>query len=396
MTAIWAGIDAGKTHHHCVVIDDTGKRLLSRRVANDESELLKLLGDVLALDDEAVWGIDLADGGAALVIAVLLNHGQQLLYIPGRVVNRASEGYRGDGKTDAKDAAVIADQARIRHDLTPLRAGDELVSELKVLTRHRRDLSDDRTRTINRLRGRLTEIFPGLERELDLGNIGPLVLLSGYQTPAAIRRTGRRRLATWLRNRKVRSPDELAGKAVQAAEGQHTAVPGEDITAHVVHSLAGEVMALNEKIAETDKLIEGRFRRHRNAEVIASMPGIGVLLGAEFLAATGGDMGAFAGPDRLASFAGVSPVPRDSGKVSGNLHRPTRYSRRLQRVFYTSALISIRCCDESRRFYDRKRAEGKRHSQAVMALARRRVNVLWALLRDGRCYDPIPPVTLAA
>ncbi|MFJ7786722.1 IS110 family transposase, partial [Streptomyces albidoflavus] len=182
MTAIWAGIDAGKTHHHCVVIDDTGKRLLSRRVANDESELLKLLGDVLALDDEAVWGIDLADGGAALVIAILLNHGQQLLYIPGRVVNRASEGYRGDGKTDAKDAAVIADQARIRHDLTPLRAGDELVSELKVLTRHRRDLSDDRTRTINRLRGHLTEIFPGLERELDLGNIGPLVLLSGYQT----------------------------------------------------------------------------------------------------------------------------------------------------------------------------------------------------------------------
>ncbi|MEH0573601.1 IS110 family transposase [Streptomyces sp. B21-108] len=395
MTAIWAGIDAGKTHHHCVVIDDTGKRLLSRRVANDETELLKLLGDVLDLGDDAVWGIDLADGGAALVIAVLLNHGQQLLYIPGRTVNRASEGYRGDGKTDAKDAAVIADQARIRRDLTPLRPDDELVSELKVLTRHRRDLSDDRTRTINRLRGYLTEIFPGLERELDLGNVGPLVLLTGYQTPATIRRAGRRRLATWLRNRKVRSADELAARAVQAAEAQRTSVPGEDMTAHVVHSLAREVMALNEKIAETDNLIEGRFRRHRNAEVIASMPGIGSLLGAEFLAATGGDMDAFASADRLAAFAGVSPTPRDSGKISGNLHRPTRYSRRLQRVFYTSALISIRCCEESRRFYDRKRAEGKRHSQAVMALARRRVNVLWALLRDGRCYNPIPPVTSA-
>jgi transposase len=396
VTAIWAGIDAGKTHHHCVVIDDTGKRLLSRRVANDESELLQLLGDVLDLGDEAVWGIDLADGGAALVIAVLLNHGQQLLYIPGRAVNRASEGYRGDGKTDAKDAAVIADQARIRRDLTPLRPGDELVSELKVLTRHRRDLSDDRTRTINRLRSHLTEIFPALERELDLGNVGPLVLLTGYQTPAAIRRTGQRRLATWLRNRKVRSADELAAKAVQAAEAQHTTVPGQDMTAHVVHSLTREVMALNEKIAETDKLIEGRFRRHRDAEVIASMPGIGTLLGAEFLAATGGDMGAFTSPDRLAAFAGVSPVPRDSGKVSGNLHRPTRYSRRLQRVFYTSALISIRCCDESRRFYDRKRAEGKRHSQAVMALARRRVNVIWALLRDQRCYQPAPPEPIAA
>lgn len=135
--------------------------------------MLKLLADVLDLGDEAVWGIDLADGGTALVISLLLNHGQQLLYIPGRAVNRASEGYRGDGKTDAKDAAVIADQARIRRDLTLSRPGDELVSELKAPTRHRRDLGDDRTRTINRLRGHLTEIFPGPERELDLGNIGP-------------------------------------------------------------------------------------------------------------------------------------------------------------------------------------------------------------------------------
>jgi len=396
VTAIWAGIDAGKNHHHCVVIDDTGKRLLSRRVANDETELLQLLGDVLALGEVTAWGIDLADGGAALMIAALLNHGQNLLYIPGRVINRASEGYRGDGKTDAKDAAIIADQARIRRDLMPLRPDDELVTELKVLTGRRRDMVDDRTRAINRLRGHLNGIFPGLERELELPNVGPLVLLTGYQTPAAIRRTGVRRLTTWLRNRKVRGAEQLAAKAVQAAEGQHTSVPGEKVTAQVVHSLAREVMALNEKIAETDKLIEGRFRQHRHAEVIVSMPGIGPLLGAEFLAATGGDMNAFDSADRLAGFAGVAPAPRDSGRISGNLHRPRRYSRRLQRVFYTSALISIRCCDESRRFYDRKRAEGKRHVQAVLALARRRVNVLWALLRDGRCYSPIPPVTLAA
>lgn len=141
MTAIWAGIDAGRTHHHCVVIDDTGKRLLSRRVANDETELLKLLADVLALGDEVTWGIDLADGGAALLIDLLLNHGQHTLYIPGRAVSRASEGYRGEGKTDAKDAAIIADQARIRRDLQPLRPGDELVAEIKVHTGHRRDLA---------------------------------------------------------------------------------------------------------------------------------------------------------------------------------------------------------------------------------------------------------------
>ncbi|MFC7262699.1 transposase family protein [Streptomyces lutosisoli] len=97
-----------------------------------------------------------------------------------------------------------------------------------------------------------------------------------------------------------------------------------------------------------------------------------------------------------AGFGGVAPIPRDSGKISGNLRRPRRYNRRLQRVFCISALFSIRHCEDSRRFYDRKRAEGKRHIQAVLALARRRVNVLWALLRDGRTYEAVPPTVLAA
>ncbi|MCW8103671.1 IS110 family RNA-guided transposase [Streptomyces tauricus] len=396
MATIWAGIDAGKTHHHCVAIDESGHRLLSRRVANDEPELLELLTTVLALGDEVTWGIDLADGGAALAITLLFNHDQRVHYISGRAIHRASESYRGEGKTDAKDAAVIADQARIRRDLQRLRTGDETITDLKILTGRRTDLVADRTRTVNRLRGQLTSIFPGLERALDLTNTGPLTLLTGYQTPASLRRAGKKRLEAWLRNRKVLRADRLAETAMKAAGRQHTRLPGEKLTAQMVHTLAREVMALNQQVAELDKAIEARFREHRDFDVITSMPGLGVILGAEFLAATGSDMTAFGTADRLAGFGGVAPVPRDSGKISGNLRRPRRYNRRLQRVFYISALFSIRSCDESRRFYERKRAEGKRHIQAVLALARRRVNVLWALLRDGRTYELVPPITPAA
>ncbi|MFJ8405988.1 IS110 family transposase [Streptomyces microflavus] len=394
MAMIWAGIDAGKTHHHCVAIDESGRRLLSRRVANDEPELLELLTAVMALGDEVTWGIDLADGGAALVITILFNHEQSVHYISGRAIHRAAESYRGEGKTDAKDAAVIAEQVRIRRDLHPLRTSDETVTDLKILTGRRTDLVADRTRTVNRLRAQLAGIFPGLERALDLTNTGPLVLLTGYQTPAA--RTGKKRLETRLRNRRVLRADRLAEIAWEAAGRQHTSLPGERLTAQMVHTLAAEVIALNQQIGEIDKAIEARFREHRDFEVITSMPGLGLILGAEFLAATGYDMTAFGTADRLAGFGGVAPVPRDSGKISGNLRRQRRYNRRLQRVFYISALFSIRHCDESRRFYERKRAEGKRHIQAVLALARRRVNVLWALLRHGRTYEPLPPTALAA
>ncbi|MFE9455062.1 hypothetical protein [Streptomyces sp. NPDC006739] len=76
----------------------------------------------------------------------------------------------------------------------------------------------------------------------------------------------------------------------------------------------------------------------------------------------------------------------DTGNGSGNLHGPRRYHRGRQRVFDTSALISIRSCDASRRFYEHKHAKRKRHAQAVLALARRRVGVLRAPIRDGRYY----------
>jgi hypothetical protein len=118
-----------------VVLDTDGKRALSRRVANDEVTLGELISAVTALADggEVTWAIDLAGGGAALLIALLLDASQRLLYIPGRSVYYASGSYRGDAKSDAKDAAIIADQARMRRDLQPLRAGDEITVQLRIL-----------------------------------------------------------------------------------------------------------------------------------------------------------------------------------------------------------------------------------------------------------------------
>jgi transposase len=394
---IWAGVDIGKEHHHCVVINADGERLLSRRVLNDETELLQLLGDVLAISTDVLWAVDLNHGGAALLIGLLLSHDQPIAYLTGLAVHRASATYKGgEGKTDAKDAFVIADQARVRRDLGLLRPGDEIAVDLRTLTNRRLDVVFDRTRQINRLRAQLLEIFPALERSLDLVNKGPILLLTGYQTPAAIRRAGARRIETWLKHRKARGAAALAKKAVKAAQAQQTALPGEKLAAAMVARLAKGVMALDEEIAELDTLIEARFREHPHAGVIRSLPGMGPKLGAEFIAATGGDMDAFGSADRLAGFAGLAPRPRDSGRVSGNLHRPKRYHRGLLRTMYLSAMVSTATCPASKAYYQRKRSEGKGHKQALLALARRRLNVLWAMIRDGQCYQATPPITAAA
>lgn len=98
MPQTWAGVDIGKEHHHCVVIDAQGNRLLSRRVLNDETVLLELIADVLALSEDVLWAVDINHGGAALLVGLLLDRGQPMAYLTGLAVHQASAGYRGPAR----------------------------------------------------------------------------------------------------------------------------------------------------------------------------------------------------------------------------------------------------------------------------------------------------------
>ena len=226
----------------------------------------------LAEGDTATWAIDLNAGGAALAIALLSQAAQNVLYIPGRTVYHASGSYRGDGKSDAKDAMFIADQARMRRDLTPLRAGDEFALDLKIPTARRLDLATDRTRAINRLRAGLLEYFPALERAFDYSTCkAALVLLSGYQTPDA--GLGASRLAAWLKHCRVRNSQTIATSALEAAHAQHVTVPGQRLAAAVVAKPAEQVIALDTEIAETDQAIAARYANTATPRSSCPCPG---------------------------------------------------------------------------------------------------------------------------
>ncbi|GLW71617.1 IS110 family transposase [Kitasatospora phosalacinea] len=388
---IWVGIDAGKGRHWAVAVDAEGRSLFSTKVINDESQILRLIAAAREKAGEVRWAVDISGRASALLLALLIADGQQVVYVPGRTVNRMTGAYRGEGKTDAKDALVIADQARMRRDFTPIETPSELVSTLQLLTAYRRDLIADRVRLINRLRDLLVGICPALERAFDYSAAkGPVVMLTEYQTPAALRRTGVKRLTTWLERRKIRGADTVAARALEAAQSQLTALPGEARTAKLVHDLAHQLLALDERIKDNDKEIRDTFRTDERAPIIESMPGMGPILGAEFVAITG-DLSGYRDAGRLASHAGLAPVPRDSGRRTGNHHRPQRYNRRLRWLFYMAAQSAMMRPGLSRDYYLRKRAEGLLHTQALLSLARRRVDVLWAMLRDKEPFTSAPP-----
>jgi transposase len=386
MEKVWAGIDAGKEVHWAHVLDAWGTEILSRRVENDEANLLRLIDEVLALAEQAVWAVDQPGGSAALLLALLWERDQKVVYLPGLAVERARDAYPGESKTDARDAHVIADQARMRPSLGELTPSEGEFAELGLLLARRRDLVADQTRSINRLRDTLLSLFPALERALDFNNKGALTLVAHYQRPATIRRVGLSRLSSFLKKRGVKGAEGIARKALTAAKAQSVTLPAEGVASQIVAELAQEVLALKESIEALDGELEQRFFARPEARILTSLPGMGPVLGSEFLVAIG-DLSAFESADRLAAYAGLVPAAHDSGKRVGNRRRMRGGNKVLKRVFFQSAFASLRSSSESRSFYDRKRREGKRHTQALIALARRRVNVVWAMLRDGTTFE---------
>lgn len=149
---LWAGIDAGKGHHWVCVVDGAGETVWSGKVINDETVILDTLGAVVALGGEITWGIDITGTASGLLLTLLAAHAQTVRYVPGRTVNRMSGAYRGEAKTDARDAYVIAETVRHRSDLAPVEVPAEIVAELRLLVALRADLVADRVRLINRLR----------------------------------------------------------------------------------------------------------------------------------------------------------------------------------------------------------------------------------------------------
>lgn len=387
---LWVGFDVGKTAHWVCVLDDQGDTVLSRRVAADERELESSLDEIETLGAERTVAIDLLGDSATMLETVLLGRGEKVFFLPGMAVNRARDGYRGETKSDKRDARVIADQLRMRwRSLREIRRNDEATAELRALVAHRRDLVQDQTRDVTRLKALLLEVFPGLEAELDLTKERSLLVLTKVAAPTAVCRLGVARLARWLKARGARRPQELAERVVAVAKAQRRELPATEAKAVLVSEMASEILRTRRRVAALEGRLEELLSERPEARIVRSMPGMGAVFTAEFLAEVG-DLSRFASADALAAAAGLVPVTRESGNSSFQ-RRARRGNRSLKHVMFWSAFRCVARHKPSKDFYIRKRGEGKTHHQATIALARKRVNVLWAMLRNGEFYRERSP-----
>jgi transposase len=400
---VWIGLDVGKEEHFAEVLDDGGDRLFARGVVNDQGALEALLDRA---SEHGIAGLVIDQPGsiAQLAIAIARQREVPIAYVPGLVMRRAADLYPGEAKTDRRDAYIIADTGRTRRrQVHWLDAGsDELLERLRVLNGFDIDLAADQTRLANRLRDALTSVSPNLERALGsrLGQAGVRDLLAKFPTLSALKAAGRSRIERAVKARSPRLVTKVTDAVIAALDAQAVTVPAEATLGRVISEVAVE---LDRVYARRDTLaaeIEEAFLAHPFGELLSSLPGIGPRTGSRILAEIG-DGTRFADGDKLASYAGLAPVARQSGKSLNAESKSRRGNHRLKNAMFLAAFASLRT-PESKAFYDRKRSEGKRHNAALICLARRRCNVILAMIRTEQPYVasgptmPVPKIQEAA
>ena len=388
--AVFLGLDVGKGEHHATALDPDGRRVHDRPLPQDEHALRGLF-EQLSEHGPVLVVVDQPASIGALPVAVARDVGVDVAYLPGLAMRRIADLHPGNAKTDARDAYVIAEAARtLPHALRRVDTGDEALTDLEVIVGFDDDLAAEVTRVTNRIHGLLTQIHPALERAIGgkLHHKAILELLHRFGGPTGLRGAGKQRISRVVKTRAPRSHHAIVDAIMTALDEQSVTVPGTRAAELVLPQLADQLTSLLTQREQAAAQVEEMLDAHPLAAVLTSRPGIGVRTGARILLEVG-DGSSFPTPGHLAAYAGLAPVTRRSGSSIRGEHPSRGGNKNLKRAMFLSAFAAL-SDPTSRAYYDRKRAQGKKHNAALICLARRRCDVIYAMLRDATPYQPRP------
>ncbi|MBA2639716.1 MAG: IS110 family transposase [Nocardioidaceae bacterium] len=327
-----------------------------------------------------------------LFVAALVAAGYTVLAVNPMSTSRYRERRTTSGaKSDPGDARVLAELARTdSHNHRRVAGDSELAEAVKVLTRAHQSLIWTRQRQLNQLRSTLREFYPAaLEAFDELGHNDALAVIGVAPTPTLGRQASKSKIASALRRGgRQRRVNDRAEQIQAALRTDQLAAPplvseamGSTVVALV--SIAAELTA---QIGRIEAELTESFDQHPDAEIIRSLPGLGMILGARVLAEFGDDPNRYADAKCRKNYAGTSPITRASGKSHVVLARYAR-NKHLADACYLWAFSTLTKSPGARQFYDQHRTAGDTHHRALRALANRLVGILHGCLRHNTPYD---------
>ena len=356
---MFAGIDTHKDTLAVAVIDNNGRLLAGRDVANTEQGFVQL---VALLETHRVERVGIEGSGnfgraVAVHLALVGETAQEMgiVEVPTLMTSRERRGQLGKGKTDPVDALAIARITAREPDLPPVRLTVGPAADLRALLDYREDLVVERTALINRVHADLTGLVPGYQHQV-------------------------RNLTT---RKRIRAVLELI-----AAD--------DSVRAGLCRRRLERAIAIDAEAAELKRTIAALVAA--DGTTLTELHGIGPLVAARFLAEVV-DVRRYPNRNTFAAANGTAPLPASSGRTVRHRFNPGG-NRQLNRALYTIAITQIRADTEGRAYYERKRAAGKTNREALRCLKRRLSDLVFQTMRQDAArptgQEPSSPVVGSA
>ncbi len=393
---LFVGVDWAEDHHDVCVMDAGGRVLSKGRVTNDLAGIAKihdLIGRAIPaeLDDdpEVIVGIETDRG---LLVRALVAVGYRVLAVNPLGVDRYRDRVRVSGaKSDPGDARVLADMVRTdAHQHRPVAADSDLAEAIKLVARSHQSAIWSRRRLANQVRSALREYYPAAQEAFDdLIHTDAVSVLVIAPTPELGKALSLSKIASALRRGGRQLNVDKRAAAIQAAlRADHLTQPSlvADAYGKIVASLVKVIAAHNTQIAELEEVLETHFSQHPDADILRSLPGLGVVTGARVLGEFGDDPDRYATAKARRNYAGTSPLTVASGTRRVVRARHIR-NRRLADALHWWAFNAISRSPGARALYDHRRAAGDTHSGALRVVANRLVAIMHGCLRSRTTYD---------
>ena len=388
---IQVAVDIGSRCHRVAVGHSDGRLLEEFDISHDKKGFNLFFDRITHHESHLNLPVSIAmegfNGWARPLDREVLHRGYRLFNVNNLKLARFKEIFPGAAKTDEIDGRKMLELFQLRHHLPMAKdvlqevAAVPVVNEqLKRLTRRRKQLVKEKVSLINRMTADIQSVCPGLLTIT--GQLDNLWFLRFLTCRDELTTLAKLRQSTLLS-----LPGIGKGYAEKIKGWQQQAQFAEDISwvGSMIIEDAKRLLALMMSLKSLQHQVELILPESTIADRLGSLPGFGDISCGE-LAGEIGNIARFAKESSLALYFGMATLDNSSGSYRGS-KPPRQVNRRAKAAMMIATVRHMATVPESRAYYDKKRAEGKRHNQAVRCLGRQLVRVIWSMLKNDRQYE---------
>jgi transposase len=372
-------------------MDGTGKVLYDRKVAHKFSKFHEAIGEFRGIEEkqrgEIIFAIEGKNGYGAPFDRMLMENGFKLYNVDNLKLRRFRDVFGAEWRNDQRDAKMLAKMLKLKDHVDAeeekafiaVEKTPAVHEKLRILSRHQQSLIDEKVRIQNRLKKRLLEVCPDILEFGDTDGKKLLQLLKKYPDFSGYKKIT---LGALLKI-------ETIGKktAVSIVEGLRNIQYVEELTGiykAIISSYCRRILELKKEIEMLDRELEETGEKSEEVKQLKSIMEVGTKLSSRLVGEIG-DIRRFSRGSQLAVYCGIACIDDNSGK-SKKTKAVYKANRICKAAMIEIAGCTIRYVQESKAYYDKKRAEGKDHNHALRCLARQLIKVIFKMLTENREY----------